>query len=70
MVMNVHHQGERLAVTEIEAAALLAVSPSTLRAWRSQSRGPRFSRLGRRVVYRLRDLEGFLSANAEEAGRS
>jgi hypothetical protein len=55
------------AVSEQEAASqFLGVSAATLRAWRSQGRGPRFARLGRRVVYLITDLEAFLAANRVE----
>lgn len=39
--------------TEKEAAALLQVSPHTLRTWRSRptSRGPGFTKIGGRVRY-------------------
>ncbi len=50
----------RIAVNDHEAAALLGVSPSTLRAWRRTGRGPDFARLGRRVVYPLTALEQFM----------
>lgn len=49
-----------------EAAEFLSISTATLRAWRSQGRGPAFSRLGRRVVYRSEALERFLFENAVE----
>jgi predicted DNA-binding transcriptional regulator AlpA len=39
-----------------QAAAFLTVSEKTLEAWRSQNRGPRFIKLGRRVAYRMEDL--------------
>jgi hypothetical protein len=54
-------------VSEQEAASqFLGVSAATLRAWRSQGRGPRFARLGRRVVYLITDLEAYLAANCVE----
>ena len=47
------------------AAALLGLKPSTLEAWRCAGRdGPRFLRLGRRVVYRRRDLLEYLARAA------
>lgn len=61
---------EPFAVDEREAARLCGnVSRSTLRAWRSQQRGPRFVRLGRRVVYKISDLRSFLDKNVEPDGR-
>jgi hypothetical protein len=52
-----------IAVREDDASQLLGVSTSTLRAWRSQGRGPEFSRLGRRIVYTVDGLEKFVRLN-------
>lgn len=51
------------------AAAHLGLSPRTLEKWRTQGRGPRYSRPGRRVVYRVADLNHFLEATAVGGGR-
>ena len=59
----------RIAVRDHEAAEILGVSTSTLRAWRSQRRGPAFSRLGRRVVYSVAALHRFLEENSVSPGR-
>lgn len=45
-----------------EVAELTGVSANTLRYWRHQGRGPRSARLGRRVVYRERDVRDWLEA--------
>lgn len=39
------------------AAAGLGLSPLTLERWRSVGRGPKFSKLSSRVVYRKADVE-------------
>jgi len=44
------------------AAEMLGVAPATLKAWRLSGRGPRFAKLGARVVYDIRDLEKFLAS--------
>ncbi len=46
---------------EAEAARLLSLSRRTLEAWRRQRRGPPWVRLGRRIVYRLEDLQAYLT---------
>jgi len=57
------------------AAKALTLHPVTLRHWRVRGEGPRFIRLGRRVVYAERDLLNFLaerssgSTGEEAAGR-
>ena len=35
------------------------ISPRTLEQWRWQGRGPRYLKIGGRVVYRLSDIEAF-----------
>lgn len=39
------------------------ISPRTLEQWRWQGRGPRFLKIGGRVIYRLQDIEDFEAAN-------
>ena len=46
-----------------EAAQHLRLSKSTLAKLRLYGTGPEFTKLGRRVVYRLIDLEEWVSAN-------
>jgi predicted DNA-binding transcriptional regulator AlpA len=45
------------------AAALLGIAPATLRNQRSQGRGPKYCRLGRRIVYRVSDVSAYLDAH-------
>lgn len=54
-----------LAVDEATAAELLSVAPMTLRSWRSRGDGPAYVKAGRRVVYRVADLEGWLLERRE-----
>jgi excisionase family DNA binding protein len=49
------------------AAARLGVSPHTLRAWSVYQRRVPFVRLGRRVLFRLADLEAFEQSSRVEA---
>lgn len=46
-----------------EAARYLSLSPSTLAKMRVFGKGPQFCKLGRRVVYRLSDLDDYLDAS-------
>jgi hypothetical protein len=39
------------------------VSTRTLEQWRWQGKGPRYLKIGGRVVYRLEDVEAFEAAN-------
>lgn len=45
-----------------EAADYLGVSPGTLEVWRCKGRGPRYSKLGKVVVYDPADLDAFREA--------
>lgn len=51
-------------MTRVEAAAYLGLRPATLEAWASRgSVNLPFSKLGRLVRYRKRDLDSFIEAN-------
>ncbi|WP_027185353.1 helix-turn-helix transcriptional regulator [Desulfovibrio inopinatus] len=43
-----------------EAAKVLNVSAGTLEVWRCKGRGPKYSKLGKVVVYDPADLQSFL----------
>jgi hypothetical protein len=44
---------------QIELANRWRISPRTLGQWRWLGQGPRYVKIGGRVVYRLQDVEGF-----------
>ena len=46
-------------LNQFELAARLNISPRTLERWRWTGEGPRFMKVGGRVVYRLEDVEGY-----------
>jgi Helix-turn-helix domain len=46
-----------------QLAARWRMSPRTLEQWRWQGRGPRYLKIGGRVVYRLADVEAFEAAS-------
>lgn len=51
-------------LTVEEAASLLRLSPATLNKWRSlHNSGPKFTRVGRRVLYSRQALEDFIRRN-------
>jgi len=39
------------------------ISPRTLEQWRWQGKGPKYLKIGAKVVYRLEDVESFESEN-------
>lgn len=56
-------------VDEREAAAILDAEVRTLRNWRALGKGPRFRKVGQRMVrYHRADLAAFISG--EDAGRA
>jgi predicted DNA-binding transcriptional regulator AlpA len=46
-----------------EASALLKLSERTLERLRHAGDGPRYSKLGRRILYRQADLETWIASN-------
>jgi excisionase family DNA binding protein len=51
-------------LTTSEAAAHLRLSPRTLEAWRLRGGGPRYRKLGDRVLYTQTDLDAWLETQA------
>ena len=49
--------------TEVQAAALLGLSPRTLQSWRVRGAGPAFVKIGRAVRYKRRALVKFQEEN-------
>lgn len=63
-VVSTAHEQPVLALREQDAAAALGVSVRTLRRWRETPRkGPRFSRVGRTVLYPVTEIQKFLDKN-------
>lgn len=60
------HKPRRPVVDTMGAADYLGLHARTLDNWRSQGRGPRYVRVGRRIVYRIADLESYLDARTVE----
>ena len=52
-----------LVLDTTQTAKRLGLSASTLAKMRLYGTGPAYSKLGRRVVYRLEDLEAWIAAN-------
>ncbi len=48
----------------IEAAEFLGVQPNTLEVWRCYKKGPKYSKVGRRVMYDIYELEKFFNNNS------
>jgi len=52
-----------------QVARLLDLSPRTLEKWRVTGGGPTYVKLGRRVVYRLSDLELWAALQSRRSTR-
>lgn len=48
-----------MCLSQIELAARWRISPRTLERWRWIGDGPRFMKLGGRVIYRVEDVLAF-----------
>lgn len=50
-----------------EVADRTGIPEGTLRFWRHQGTGPKSAKLGRRLVYRESDVEGWIDAQFKDA---
>jgi hypothetical protein len=50
---------------QVELARRWQISPRTLERWRWLKSGPRYLKIGGRVVYRLEDVEAFEAAQTK-----
>ena len=53
----------------IQAAEILGLKPNTLEIWRCHEKGPKYIRMGRRILYDPDDLAAFASACTVEPVR-
>lgn len=53
------YEGNALPVDTVAASALTGVAASTLENWRSRGFGPKFLKIGRKVMYDPRDIEAW-----------
>lgn len=52
-------------MTESDLADMVNVDVAAVRAWRSQSKGPPWTRLGRGVFYRRQDVRDWIASKVE-----
>lgn len=62
--MENYHKRRRLNTQE--AAQYLGLKRGTLEVWRSLGKGPRYFKLGTRVVYEVEDLDAFATSRPVE----
>lgn len=54
-------------LTQTDLARRWRISPRTLERWRWLGQGPKYLKIGGRVVYRLDDIEAFEAEKQREA---
>jgi hypothetical protein len=54
-------------LNQIELSRRWSISPRTLERWRWLKAGPRYLKIGGRVVYRLEDVEAFEAKQTKES---
>ena len=57
-------------LTTEEVAALYKMAPNTFEKWRCKNRGPKYAKMGRRVLYDLADVEAFFAARTIQTAES
>ena len=55
-------------LNQVELARRWSLSHRTIERWRWQGQGPRYLKVGGRVIYRLADIEAFEAAQSREPG--
>lgn len=55
-------------LNQVDLSRRWSLSPRTLERWRWLRQGPRYLKIGGRIVYRLEDVETFEAANQHLAG--
>ena len=50
-------------VSPNEAAQMYSTAPGTLGNWRAAKRGPKFFKVGHKVLYQVDDLESFFTSS-------
>ena len=65
-VVRLQQLRSRISVNASEAAELMGMSEGTLKNMRSRREGPVFSKVGTKVLYRVKDLEKYLEATGQK----
>lgn len=60
---------EQIFFTQDELAERWQITPRTLEMWRWKGTGPKFHKIGRRVLYKLPDIIAFEGSRATSQSR-
>ncbi|WP_236038526.1 helix-turn-helix transcriptional regulator [Belnapia arida] len=55
-------------LNQVQLSRRWSMSPRTLERWRWEKTGPRYLKIGGRVLYRLQDIEAYEAAHSRELG--
>ncbi len=70
LIKNQIDDPDVVVLTQKDVAAFLKVSVGTVKRWRMDGRGPKFSRLGGRLPrYRMADVQAFLVSTTVQEDR-
>ncbi len=53
---------QKKMISPREVTLLFSISAGTLGNWRSARKGPRFFKVGHKILYRIEDLENFFTS--------
>lgn len=56
--------------TPKEVAEMFGFDERTMAIWRSKKEGPRYTKLGKNVYYKIADIHAWIDANAVETGNT
>lgn len=62
MTETIYQYSDEVYLTESDLAERLHISPRTIQRQRLEGTGPKFVKAGRRVLYRLSDIEAWLKS--------
>jgi hypothetical protein len=57
---------QAIVFNETEAARFLGLKRQTLANWRGGVKGPKYVKLGGRILYKISDLEDFVNRNTHD----
>ena len=56
-------KGDDMYLTSSQAAEKLHLKPNTLEIWRHKNRGPKYSKIGGKILYSEHDIKAYVADN-------
>lgn len=60
---------EQIMLNTGEVAAILQVKTHTLYTWRAAGKGPKYAKIGRKILYSAQDISEFIQSKKQEANQ-